>query len=246
MLLSIIIPAFDEEKKLSLDMQAAAEFLSRNQITGEVIIVDDGSSDRTAALAQEASLSPGIPRIVILNLPHRGKGHAIRTGILASHGEYVMFADSGLTIPFEHILKGLRLLQQGACDLALGSRKLPGSIIRREQDWDRKIISHLFHKLMVRWMHVPSHLTDTQCGFKIYRGELARTLYAECITEGFMFDIEIILRAENHGYRIMEFPVEWTCDRDSRISVRRSTHQILKEILLIRRVLFKSKSRDHT
>ena len=246
MRLSIVIPAFDEGKKISRDVQAAAEFIARHGLTGEVIVVDDGSSDETATCAREVVIPFEVRRTVIRHDIHRGKGFAVRTGILASQGEYVMFADSGLTVPFESALKGLRLLQEGTCELAHGSRRLSGSVIRKEQDWDRKIISRLFHGVVVQWMRLPRHLTDTQCGFKLYRGDIARTLYPECLTEGFMFDIEIIIRAVNHGYRIAEFPVEWTCDRDSRISIRGSSHQILKEARFIRRALIKPKNRHQT
>ncbi len=246
MTLSIVIPAFDEGKKISRDVQATTEFIAKHRLTGEVIIVDDGSSDETATLAREVVIPSEVQRTVIRNNIHRGKGFAIRTGILASRAEYVMFADSGLTVPFENALRGLRLLQEGTCELAHGSRRLPGSVIRKEQDWDRKIISRLFHEVVVRWMHLPRHLTDTQCGFKLYRGDIGRTLYAECLTEGFMFDIEIIIRAVNHGFRIVEFPVEWTCDRDSRISIRRSSRSIFKEARFVRRALFKPKNRHQT
>jgi len=246
MTLSIVIPAFDEGKKISRDVLAASEFIARHRLTGEVIIVDDGSSDETATRAREGVIPSEVQRTVIRNDIHRGKGFAIRTGILASQAEYVMFADSGLTVPFENALKGLRLLQEGTCELAHGSRRLPGSVIHKKQDWDRKIISRLFHEVVVRWMHLPRHLTDTQCGFKLYRGDIARILYSECLTEGFMFDIEVIIRAVNHGLRIEEFPVEWTCDRDSRISIRRSSSQIFNEARFIRRALFKPKNLHQT
>ena len=235
--LSVVIPAFDEEKKIAQDVQAAGAFLASHEITGEVLVADDGSSDRTATLAEEARVPPGVHRAVIRGDTHRGKGAAIRSGICSSRGEYVLFADSGLTVPFENALTGLRLLREGTAELAHGSRELPESVIRRERDWDRKIISRLFHGLVLRYMRIPPHLTDTQCGFKLYRGEVARQLYAECTTDGFMFDIEIILRALQHGFRIVEFPVEWTCDRDSRLGVRRNAHPILKDLIRLRRTL---------
>jgi len=246
MILSIVIPAFDEGKKISRDVLAAAEFIAEHRLTGEVIVVDDGSSDDTSTRAREVVISSEVQRTVIRHDIHRGKGFAVRTGILASQAEYVMFSDSGLTVPFENALKGLRLLQEGRCELAHGSRRLPGSVMRKEQDWDRRIMSRLFQEVVVRWMRLPRHLTDTQCGFKLYRADIARGLYAECLTEGFMFDVEIIIRAVNHGYRIVEFPVEWTCDRDSRISIRRSSRHILKEARFIRRALFKPKNRHRT
>jgi dolichyl-phosphate beta-glucosyltransferase len=235
--LSIIIPAFEEERKIERDVRAAAEFLVGQKMTGEVIISDDGSSDNTANRAEMTEVPQAIHRIVIRSGTHRGKGSAVRNGVLASEGEYVMFADSGLTIPYENVLRGLRMLRAGDAELAHGSRELPGSVIHKEKDRDRKIISKGFRMAARAWMHVPRSLTDTQCGFKIYRGDVARSLYAECITDGFMFDIEIILRAVRRGYRIAEFPVEWTCDRDSRLSVRRSSMSILRDLRTIRQEL---------
>jgi dolichyl-phosphate beta-glucosyltransferase len=235
--LTIVIPAFEEEKKIARDVESAALFLASHSIRGEVVVTDDGSSDQTATRAAGVAIPPGVHRTVLRSDSHRGKGSAVRTGILASRGEYVMFADSGLTIPFDNALTGLRLLQEENCDIAHGSRELQGSIIRKDRDWDRKIFSRCFHALVVCCMQVPPSLSDTQCGFKVYRGDVARQLYAECTTDGFMFDIEIILRAIRHGYRIAEFPVEWSCDRDSRLGVRQSSVAILRELYALRRTV---------
>ncbi len=236
--LSIVIPTFDEEKKILRDIEEACLFLSLYKLNGEIIVVDDGSTDRTARIAGEVVIPKDVKRTVIRNDKHRGKGAAVRTGILASKGEYLLFADAGLTIPFGNALRGLQQLQDNKCEISHGSRRLPGSVILKDQDWDRKITSRLFRVASRIFFRVPKYLTDTQCGFKLYRGDVARTLFAECMTEGFMFDIEIILRALQHEYRILEFPVEWTCDRDSRIGIRTSTVQVIKEMILIRHIFF--------
>jgi dolichyl-phosphate beta-glucosyltransferase len=235
--LTIVIPAFDEENKITLDVQAAARFLSSHSLDGEIIVADDGSSDRTFDRASAASIPPGIHRTVIRSDSHRGKGWAVRAGILASRGDYVMFADCGCTVPLDNALAGLRLLREQRCDLAHGSRHLAGSIIRRDRDWDRRMLSAAFHAFVIHWMGLPASLTDTQCGFKLYRGDVARTLYTQCSTDGFMFDIEVILRALREGFRITEFPVEWSCDRDSRLGLRHSARQVLKELLHLKRTL---------
>jgi dolichyl-phosphate beta-glucosyltransferase len=235
--LSIIIPAFNESTKITRDLRAASDFFCSHNICGEIIVVDDGSSDNTAASARHTPLPSSVCLRVIGNDRHRGKGAAIRTGVLASTGEYVAFADSGVTVPFDDLLLGVTLLQKGECDIAHGSRRLEHSVILKEQDWDRRIASRVFHRVVMRFMHLPSHLTDTQCGFKIYEGNIARALYAECVTESFMFDIELIVRSQHHGYRIREFPLHWTCDRDSRLSFMRSPWHIIRDLLRIRRTI---------
>jgi dolichyl-phosphate beta-glucosyltransferase len=235
--LSIVIPAFREVGKITRDIEAASAFLQHSSLAGEIIVVDDGSDDGTADAASKAAASAGAAVRVIRCEPHRGKGYAIRTGIVLTQAKYVMFADSGCCVPYENVLQGLQLLQSGACDIAHGSRKLPSSHIARPQSLYRRICSYLFHRAMICWMKLPTQLTDSQCGFKIYRGEAARTLYRQCTTDGFMFDVELILRAKKAGYVIQEFPIQWSCDRDSRLSPTRSFLGILAELVAIRRAL---------
>jgi dolichyl-phosphate beta-glucosyltransferase len=235
--LSIIIPTFDEARKIRRDVTAAAEFLAAHMGRGEIIVSDDGSRDGTLEAARAVHVPAGIAFRVLGPAPHRGKGAAVRSGIGASTCEYVMFADSGLTTPFENALRGLDLIGSGRCELAHGSRKLPESVIRIPQQSDRKVSSALFRALLRALFPVPRHLTDTQCGFKVYRGDVARRLYGECVIDGFLFDVEVILRAQHHGCRILEFPIEWSCDRDSRLTFRRSSWPILQELLALKRVV---------
>ncbi len=236
--LSIVIPAFDERNKIARDVKSAADFLAANSLTGQIIIVDDGSSDDTADIARAAEHG-SIPLEVIRYQQNRGKGYAIKTGIAASTGDFVMFADCGCCVPFEDALTGLKLLKTGEVDIAHGSRAHKESVICRPRNTYRKIMSRSFRFLTTVWLNIPSKLNDTQCGFKIYRGDIARKLYADCITEGFMFDIEIILRAARAGCRIEEFPIRWAWDHDSRLSMLRHGKEILTELATIRKTLHK-------
>ena len=237
MKLSVVIPVFNEEQKIRHDIIAASNFLSSYNISGEIIIVNDGSTDRTSEVASHTTVDEGVALKVIDYREHTGKGYAVRAGILETGSELVMFIDSGNCVPYTNILRGIELLKQGQCVIAHGSRFLTDSMIRRSRKPYRKLASYLFRKYIR--MHSPllKDLTDTQCGLKIYTRAVAHELYRDCITKGFMFDIEIILRARKKGYRIVEFPIEWTSDPDSRLSVPGIFPKIFPELKVIRKAL---------
>ncbi len=236
--LSIVIPVFEESEKITTDIQSASQFLAVNNLTGEIIVVDDGSTDNTAQTAEAAQTAlPTDIELKVIRNQHRGKGFAIRTGIIQSQGNYVMFADSGCCVPYDNVLRGLDLLKAGQCDIAHASRKLQGCNIIRKQTLYRRFCSWLLHRFLILYIRVPKELTDTQCGFKIYSGDIARRLYGSCITDGFMLDVEVILRALKQGYRIKEFPIQWTCDRDSRLSPTRSLRRVLSELRVLNKSL---------
>ncbi len=237
--LSIVIPTLNEEHKIEKDVAENARFLHDSGLSGEIIIVDDGSTDNTAKAASSVHVPPDIKLNVIHYEPNRGKGYAIRTGMKESLGDYVMFADSGLCVPLGFIKTGLSMLQSGTCDIAHASRRHPRSVIRHGASFRRKILSLAFRTLIPPFMGIRTKTTDTQCGFKMYRGSVARELYAECKTDGFMFDIEIILRAEKKGYSIAEFPIEWTADRDTRIRIGHTAERMFTELTAIRQYLRK-------
>ena len=131
------------------------------------------------------------------------------------------------------------MLESDVCDIAHGSRRHIQSDILQDQPWHRRLLSRTFKATVRLMLRIPPELTDTQCGFKVYKGDVARALYSQCITDGFMFDIEIILRAIGKSYRIGEFPAEWACDRDSRLSVTRTPWPVLYELRTLRRAMAK-------
>jgi dolichyl-phosphate beta-glucosyltransferase len=246
--ISIVIPAFNESQKIGKDIESTVSFFRQNNLTGEVIVVDDGSRDDTADVAKKSSLASlqEISVEVIRYEENRGKGYAIRTGIKRSSGEYVMFMDSGGCVPLKYILDGMEMLKksENKIDIAHASRKLDHSTIIEHQNMYRRLCSRLFQWFVIHCLKIKHKFTDTQCGFKLYRGDVARKLYGECVTDGFMFDIEIIRRAQKYGYGIKEFPIEWTCDSDSRLHPTKSMRGILTELLHIKRTLSKESDKE--
>jgi len=233
--LSIVIPAYNESKKIKRDISEASNFLASNHLSGEIIIVDDGSTDTTSEIAKKVDVPSGITVQVLRYDNHRGKGYAVRKGIEQTTGQFVMFADSGCCVPYKDTLLGIELINNDKCDIAHGSRKMSGCHIERPQNFYRRICSKIFHWFVLHDMKIPTEFTDTQCGFKIYKGDVARKLYGQCKTDGFVFDIEIIMLAQKEGLRIKEFPIDWRCDPDTRLSPSRSSWQILKDLLQIRK-----------
>jgi dolichyl-phosphate beta-glucosyltransferase len=234
--ISIIIPAFEEGSKIEKDIILADNFLNENKYHGEIIIVDDGSSDDTLQLALNIKSKLSNELIVLRNKKNLGKGGAVRKGILNSKGNFVLYQDAGATVPMQNALAGIKLLKNNTCDIAIGSRKLHTSKILKQQEFDRAIISKGFRFLMRLLFKQITPFTDTQCGFKIYRGDIARNIYAGASINGFMFEIEILLRALKNKYIVTEFPVEWRCDRDSRISLLKSPWQVVSDIIKIKKM----------
>jgi len=230
--LSIVIPAFKESGKIELDVRAAFSFLRDHGLSGEIIVVDDGSPDDTFAKA--SALREEIPILQVLRYPkNRGKGHALKYGITRTRGKRVLFADAGLCVPYEIASIGLTMIDLGMCDIAHGSRAMRGSI-RRAQPLHRRIGSRCYALLIHTAMGIPWYLSDTNCGFKLYRREAAHELFARSFTDGFMYDVEIVLRALAAGLTILEFPVLWSNDPDSRFDPRTGSFRLLRDLFIIR------------
>jgi dolichyl-phosphate beta-glucosyltransferase len=237
--LSIVIPAFKEAKKIHIDIEMAANFLNRQKLSGEIIVVDDGSPDATTSVA--LSLQDKYPELKVLRYEtNRGKGYALRYGVVNSRGDKVMFADSGLCVSYEIAFIGLSMLNLNMCDIAHGSRRMRGSVVKRQPLY-RSIGSKVYSLVVHALMGVPLYISDTQCGFKLYKGDYARRLYSKAFTDGFMIDIEIILRSLSSGYRILEFPVIWSNDADTRYDPIKGTWKNLLELMAIRWRLFTKK-----
>jgi dolichyl-phosphate beta-glucosyltransferase len=237
--ISIVIPAYNEAAKIGRDVQEAASFLSEKGFDGEVIVVDDGSTDGTAAEAGRAGVPSAVRKTVLRLERNSGKGAAVKRGVLQSQGKVVLYADSGTCIPYANALPVIKRIEAGDLDIGLASRRLVGTVIRRNRPLRRRIISRLFHRAAVIIAGLPRRITDSQCGFKVYGGEAARELFAGLVTTGFLFELEIILKALRRGLRVEEFPVEWTCDLDTRLRPSAQAGSIFKELLNVRSLIKK-------
>lgn len=243
--LSIVIPAYNEAGKIAADVAAAVAFLVAEERPGEVIVVDDCSADGTAAAAEAAGR--GLPRPVraIRHECNQGKGGAVCTGIQASTGDLVLFADAGLCVPFADAAPGLLMIAAHQCDIAHGSRRLAPNSIRRGAPALRRLLSAVFRRVAPFLVAAARGFTDTQCGFKLYRGAVARRLYAESRCRGWLFDLDILALAIRHGARIREFPVAWRCDRDSRVHPFRDASTFAAEARLLRQHQASMRREDH-
>ena len=239
--LSIVIPAFNEANKIRHDVEAAAAFIEEEGLDGEVIVVDDGSADRTSDEAKQAYVPDSVKLNVIRLAKNKGKGFAVKTGVLDSKGDVVLYADSGTCVPYTNALKQMERIRSGELDVAIASRRHKETVILRDRSFKRRVLSWIFRQVAILVAGLPRRFTDAQCGFKIYRGEVARELFAKCRTSGFMFELEILLRALKKSCRIEEFPVEWTCDLDTRLRPTNHAAGVAKELLSIRSMMKKNK-----
>lgn len=230
--LSLIIPAYNEEKKIEKDIQEAFRFFKNQNITGEVIVSTDGVTDNTNKIVK--NLKRNFSDLSLLEKKEKiGKGAAIKRGVLKAQGKYIMFVDAGYCIPFKYIKSGIKKLEEGY-DLALGNRGDKCTIIKIKQPTYRKIGSAIFGLLIKYILGVPHYIKDTQCGFKIYKNNVAKKLFNKLQTNGMMFDLEHLLRAKKYGYKIAVFPVEWSNDPDTKFNPITGTIKIFKEIYNIK------------
>jgi dolichyl-phosphate beta-glucosyltransferase len=226
--LSVVVPAYNEEKRLAPGLRQALEYLACRGEPFELLVVDDGSRDETIRVAE--SFAPQGVRVV-RHERNRGKGAAVRTGLLASRGRKVLISDADFSTPIEEIEKLERFLQDGT-PLVIGSRGLADSQIRQRQPFYREMMGRTFNRL-IRLCGVRG-IRDTQCGFKLARGEEGRRIAAELKIEGFAWDVEMIWLARRRGYGIAEVGVVWVNSPDSRVDPIRSSFSMLRDIVTMR------------
>lgn len=208
--ISVVIPAYNEERRLGPSLEQVLLYLENLGQPFEVLVADDGSRDRTSQVA-ESFASRGVR--VLRHEPNRGKGAALRLGVNASQGQQVLLSDADLSTPIED----LELLRAAApeAELVLGSRAVEGARLTRRQPFYRELMGKTFNKI-VQLCGVRG-IRDTQCGFKLLDGEVARDLFAELITPGFAYDVELVWLARQRGHRVREVGVTWSDSPETRV-----------------------------
>lgn len=230
--ISIIIPAYNEEKKIEKDIREVMAFLKKAKIKGEIIVSTDGVTDQTNNIVKK--LQKEFKELKLLAEKEKiGKGAAIKKGVKIATGKYIMFADAGLCVPYKFIKDGIGKIEEGY-DCALASRASKKSIITKEQPIYRKIGSKTFGFLVRNVIGVPGNIKDTQCGFKIYKKDVAKKLFNDLRTESFMFDIELILKAKKQKYKMTQFPVRWSNDADTKFNPVTGSVRIIKDLLALK------------
>jgi dolichyl-phosphate beta-glucosyltransferase len=228
-LASVIMPAWNEERRMSASLQRVAAFVREQPYPIEVIVVDDGSEDATATIVEEFAQKHSF--ITLVRNPHGGKGAAIKTGVAQGQGQYLIISDTDLAVPIEELPKFLPPALDGY-DLAIASREVEGA--RRINEPVYRHLMGRVYNLLVRLVAVP-HIQDTQCGFKAFRREVARDIFPYQTIEGWGFDVEILFIAQRLGYRVIEVPVTWYYGAESKIRPIRDTLRMIRELLQVRR-----------
>jgi dolichyl-phosphate beta-glucosyltransferase len=233
--LSIIIPAYNEERRLPQTLQRIRAYLAEQPFRSEVLVVDDGSSDQTVALAEAQA------GVVVLRRDHRGKGFAVRAGALAARGQYVLLCDADLAVPIEEWPKLESFLTRGY-DVVIGSREGMGAS-REGEPWYRHVMGRVFNGII----HVVAlrGIDDTQCGFKALTQAAAQDLFRRVriygdnapVVQGAAvtaYDVELLFLARKRGYRIAEVPVEWHYGTETKVNPLRDSIRNLRDVLRVR------------
>jgi dolichyl-phosphate beta-glucosyltransferase len=230
-MVSIIVAAYNEEKRILPSLFAIRDYCTANSIDHELIVVDDGSTDNTRRVTSEKI--PQIPQLKVLGYEtNMGKGYALRTGVLSSKGDFVLLSDADLSTPIEELSKLLHLLHNNVCDIAIGSRALALSQILKKQPWWRQSMGKLFNKIVKSLLI--GDFNDTQCGFKLFTGESARKLFKEAQVNRFAYDVEILALAKKNGYRIREVPIIWVNSPQSKVNPLTDSARMFFDLLRIR------------
>jgi dolichyl-phosphate beta-glucosyltransferase len=227
--LSIVIPAYNEATRIGDSLRVLSRYLRERGLTWEIRVVDDGSEDATADVVTR--LARDDSRVTLQREPHRGKGGAVRAGMLASRAERRFLCDADLSMPIHELSRFLDIVPRD-CDIAIGSRE--GDAARRVgEPFYRHAMGRVFNTL-VRTSVLPA-IQDTQCGFKMFTASAAQSVFAAATIPGWAFDIEVLAIARTQGWRIRELPIEWHYGAESRVAPVRDSYRMVRDLWAIRR-----------
>lgn len=227
--LSIIVPSYNEELRLPPSLTAIADYIQKSGRETEVLVVDDGSNDRTAAVAE--SFRDRIPLLhVVRNGENRGKGYSVRHGMTEARGDIVLFTDADLSAPIEEADKLISALD--TYDVAIGSRALDRSLIAVHESGFREFAGIVFNKIVRLVLWLP--FVDTQCGFKAFRREKCKIIFEQQLIERFGFDPELLYLARHHGLKAIEIPVRWAHSPATKVNMLRDSVQMFVDVFTIR------------
>ena len=233
--LSIIIPAYNEENRIGNSLRKIFRYLKEQDHDFEIIVIDDGSNDKTLNLLTEYSQE--FPNLIVLkNEINYGKGYSVKRGILKSRGDIVLYADADLSTPIEEMEKLLNWLDKGY-QISIGSRDLPGSKIKKHQAWYREFMGRAFNKIIRIILDLD--FRDTQCGFKCFKRSAALEVFNSMKLDGFSFDVEILFIAKKRGFKVKEVPVTWYDSPESKVKIIRDSSIMLWDVLKLRFDSFK-------
>jgi dolichyl-phosphate beta-glucosyltransferase len=226
--LSIIIPAYNEERRISSTLETVLSFLEKQEYDSEIIVVENGSQDRTAEIVK--AYQHGHPSLHLLHETRAGKGLAVRRGMLAAKGSYRFICDADLSMPIEEVRRFIPP-ELEAFDIAIASREVPGAA-RYDEPVYRHFIGRGFN-LLVR-LFAGLKIQDTQCGFKCFRAEIAAELFNQQVIDGWTFDVEVLFLAQRRGNTIVEVPIPWYFHPGSRVRIVQDTITMFCDLIRIR------------
>jgi glycosyltransferase involved in cell wall biosynthesis len=226
--LSVIIPAYNEERRLANNLKQVMEYFGAQNYTSEVILVDDGSSDRTPEIVKE--LEKEYCTLRLMSVAHGGKGHACKQGVFSSRGQWLFLCDSDLSMPIKDFSKFIPLFQDN-CHIAIASREVPGARRYGEPAY-RHLMGRVFN-WVVRILAVRG-IQDTQCGFKCFRSDVAKEIFDVQTINGWGFDVEILFIAQKRGYRIAEVPIDWYYRSHSKVRPIQDAINMFREVWRVR------------
>jgi glycosyltransferase involved in cell wall biosynthesis len=229
---SVVIPCFNEAARIGESLRLAIDYLATHAPQSELIVVNDGSTDATAAIARDQLKDAGVETRLLENFPNRGKGAAVRSGLLVARKPIGLFSDADLSTPLEETPKLVEPIAKGDVDIAFGSRALDRGLIGVHQPWRREQAGRAFNLLVRLATGLP--FWDTQCGFKAFRLEVCRPILEAARIDGFAFDVELLYLAQHAGSRIREVPVRWNHAEGSKVQFFKDSLRMLREVMALR------------